>query len=266
MSCFAAVPSGCGGLALPDAFKTIVATICASFLVGGAAHASLCDAPPEDLIFAACGGQARVSLRLLPEDAGATPPEALDVTGAYTASDRRSGDKPKPVGLLVRNGEVISREYVRFDGLLTVDAADAPMIHMRSRVSFGGSVFSLNDTAARAAFLTAAADAGADVLQSHLLIIDGAADVADQDGAPQFRRRIMLQMTNGDIGIFDSSPRALTLHDATKEVAARFAPKMALNLDMGSYDFCRRGDELCGLLTADGVEKLSNLLRFSVAK
>lgn len=207
-----------------------------------------------------------MSLRLLPEDTGATPPDALDVTGAYTASDRRAGDKPKPVGLMVRNGEVISREYVRFDGLLTVDAAGNPVIHMRSRVSFSGIAYDLNQSAARAAFLKGVADAGGDVMQSHLLIIDGAADVADQAGAPQFRRRIMFQMANGDVGVFDSSPRALTLHDATEEVAARFAPAMALNLDMGSYDFCRRGDTLCGLLTGDGTAKLSNVLRFSVAQ
>lgn len=212
----------------------------------------------------ACDGAGLVELRLLPEDAGATPVGALDVTGAYTASDRRSGGKPKPVGLMVRNGEVISREFVRFDGVLVIDANGTPTTHMRSRVSFDGTVFNLNDVADRSAFLARASNAGADVMQSHLLIIDGAADVADQAGAPKFRRRIMFQMGNGDLGLFDSSPRALTLHDATAEVAARFAPAMALNLDMGSYDFCRRGDALCGLLIGEGTDKLSNLLRFSI--
>lgn len=203
---------------------------------------------------------------MLPEDAAPTPDAALDVTGVYTASDRRAGGKPKPVGLMVRNGEVISREFVRFDGVLVVDAAGVPEIHLRTRVPLGGKAYDLNDRTARAAFLTAAASAGADVAQSHLLIIDGRADVADQAGAPMFRRRIMFQMANGDIGVFDSSPRALTLHDATEEVAARFAPAMALNLDMGSYDFCRRGADLCGLLSDEGAAKLSNLLRFSTAR
>ena len=173
---------------------------------------------------------------------------------------------PKPVGLMVRNGEVISREFVRFDGVLVIDAQGMPGIHLRSRVSLLGVTYNLNDRSARGVFLAAASAAGADVAQSHLLIIDGVADVADQAGAPTFRRRVLFQLANGDIGVFDSSPRALTLHDATVEVAARFAPAMALNLDMGSYDYCRRGEALCGLLSEEGMAKLSNILRFSQAE
>ncbi|MGB0410766.1 MAG: hypothetical protein ACPGFA_04190 [Pikeienuella sp.] len=203
---------------------------------------------------------------MLPEDAGTTPQGALDVTGAYTASDKRVGNKPKPVGLMVRDGEVISREFVRFDGVLTSDATGHARIHMRTNVVLGERAFDLNNATQRSAFLVQAANDGFDVLQSHLLIIDGVADVADQEGAPTFRRRIMFQMDNGDIGVFDSSPRALTLHDATEEVAARFAPRMALNLDMGSYDFCRKGVALCGALAEAGTAKLSNLLRFSLAR
>lgn len=240
--------------------------MCASSLFGGAAHAALCDSADHDLIYAACDGAARIQALLLPEDMSPTPDSALDVTGAYTASDKRGEGLPKPVGLFVRDGEAISREFVRFDGVLVISADDTPEIHLRSRVGLGGERFNLNETDARAAFLKAVSGAGADVMQSHLLIIDGVADVADQSGAPMFRRRILFQMENGDIGVFDSSPRALTLHDATEEVAARFAPAMALNLDMGSYDFCRRGEALCGALTGDGRVKLSNLLRLSVAE
>ena len=222
------------------------------------------------MIFAACDGAGQVELLLLPDDISGpaakdtalTPVDALDVTGAYTAADMRPTGTPKPVGLLVRDGQVISREFVRFDGVLTVDRSGVPRLQMRTRVDLGGRRFNLNVPEERAGFLRMAEQAEADVLQSHLLIIDGQADVADQGGAPSFRRRILFQMANGDVGVFDSSPRALTLHDATEEVARRFSPAMALNLDMGSYNFCRRGAVPCGLLGADGLTKLSNLLRF----
>lgn len=227
-----------------------------------AAGGGLCDIQDDELIFTSCAGGA-VELRLLPEDAGATPDGALDVTGGYTATDRRAEGRPKPVGLFVRGGEVISREYVRFDGVLTVDDG-APTLHHRRRVLFSGQRYDLEDAADRAAFLSRAAAAGSAVMQSHLLIVDGMVDTAPIDGAPRFRRRILFQMKDGAFGVFDSSPRMLTLNEATEEVAARFAPDMALNLDMGSYDFCRSGAKLCGALGPQSLGKLSNLLRFTV--
>jgi hypothetical protein len=56
----------------------------------------------------------------------------------------------------------------------------------------------------------------------------------------------------------------MTLHAAAEHLAAELAPKMALNLDMGSYDFCRSavsGTEVsCGIRGVSDTEKLSNLL------
>ncbi len=226
-----------------------------------AAANGLCAVQDDELIFTSCAGGA-IELRLLPEDAGPTPENALDVTGAYTATDKRDGDRPKPVGLFVRGGEVISREYVRFDGVLTVSDG-APVLHHRRRVAFDGRLFDLEDQADRAAFLRAVADGRSDLLQSHLLIVDGKVDTAPIDSAPRFRRRILFQMADGKFGVYDSSPRMLTLHEATEEVAARFAPQMALNLDMGSYDFCRAGVRLCGAMGPQKIGKLSNLMRFT---
>ena len=225
-----------------------------------AAGNGLCALGDEELIFTSCDGGA-VELRLLPEDAGLTPADALDVTGAYTATDKRGDGRPKPVGLFVRNGEVISREYVRFDGVLTI-VDGVPALHHRRRVAFGDRRFDLETPEDRAAFLARTAARGADLMQSHLLIVDGNVDTAPIDGAPRFRRRILFQMSDGRFGVYDSSPRALTLHEATEELAAKVAPEMALNLDMGSYDFCSRGGASCGALSLQATGKLSNVLRF----
>lgn len=228
------------------------------------AAAQACVPKTAELIYAACSGQARAELRLLPEDVGATPLTSLDITGGYTAVDRRKGDKPKPVGLMVRDGRIISREYVRFDGVLTIDAAGAPLIQYRRAVNLGGGLFDLNDAGERRAFLSISAREKADVLQSHLLIVNGQVDVTQRASAPRFRRRIMFQTSKGALGVYDSSPRSLTLYEAAMEVARDFAPVMALNLDMGSYDFCRRGADLCGYLTDEGAAKLSNIIRLHI--
>lgn len=226
-----------------------------------AGSSELCDLQDDDLIFTSCAGGA-VELRLLPEDADSTPDGVLDVTGGYTATDSRDNGRPKPVGLFVRAGEVVNREYVRFDGVLTVTNGE-PTLHHRRRIVFDGQPYDLEGALERAAFLSRATETGSAVMQSHLLIVDGEVDTAPIDGAPRFRRRILFQMTDGKFGVFDSTPRMLTLNEATEEVAAKFAPNMALNLDMGSYDFCRQGQRLCGALGPQSTGKLSNLLRFT---
>lgn len=229
-------------------------------LIGAPALA--CDAPEDEgLLYFSCAPKA--SLLLLPEDAGAPAlgEGELIVTGGYTATDRREGGRPKPVGLFVSEGRVASREYVRFDGVLTVEAG-RPALHYRRRVALGGEVWDLEDTAARAAFLAAAETSGAAVAQSHLLIIDGAVDTAPVDGAPRFRRRILFQ-TSAGVGVWDSGAEMLTLDEAARAVHAQFAPEMALNLDMGSYDFCQIGEARCGALSYAQTGKLSNMLRLS---
>ena len=222
-----------------------------------------CEAPDDDgLLYHSC--DAAAALLLLPEDAGA-PDLANDellVTGGYTATDARDDGRPKPVGLFASEGRIASREYVRFDGVLTI-AEGRPRLHYRRRVKFLGRNWDLEDRADRSGFLAAAETSGASLLQSHLLIIDGAVDTAPVSGAPVFRRRILFQ--KGDaVGVWDSGADALTLDEAAREVARRFAPDMALNLDMGSYDFCQRGAVRCGALRYAQTGKLSYMLRFSL--
>lgn len=225
------------------------------------ASGSLCGRTDKSLIWADCGAGG-VEILLLPEDAGLTPKDALDVTGGYTATDKRENGKPKPVGLFVRGGLVVSREYVRADGVLLIDADGAPRLLHRRRADIAGQSFDLDDTDQRTRFLDAVAEAGGSLLQSHLLIVDGAVDAHPQDGAPRFWRRIFFQMKSGEYGLWDTSPRALTLAEAAEELAEEIGPSMAINLDMGSYDFCRMGAKSCGLLSYAETGKLSNILRF----
>ncbi|MEM7544381.1 MAG: hypothetical protein AAF367_02510 [Pseudomonadota bacterium] len=244
-------------------FYVLASCLCVagSALAEGGQH--ICDADDPTLIWSDCGAVAHGELLLLPEDASLTPDGALDVTGVYTATDKRGEDKPKPVGLFVRDGTVISREYVRFDGVLVVEPEGEITIGFRRNYTFRGNAYDLEEPTLRARFIDDVAEAGASLAQSHLLIIDGRVDAAPVEGAPRFRRRILMQAVDGTLGIYDSSPRALTLAEAAEEVAQKFAPAMALNLDMGSYDFCRDGTRLCGALTYEQTGKLSNMLRLT---
>ncbi len=84
--------------------------------------------------------------------------------------------------------------------------------------------------------------------------------------SPVFVRR-MLFIDDEGFGLYQTGwPE--TLHDAATQLAGALAPRMALNLDMGSYDYCQRADvdaeASCGRLDRDNTGKLSNLLVLTV--
>jgi hypothetical protein len=129
-------------------------------------------------------------------------------------------------------------------------------------LTFAGREYDLTTLDQRHAFLDAASGQGVSVLQSHLLIVDGQIDVLPQENAPTFTRRILFTNDTG-YGLYQTSG-SRTLYDAATQLAEELAPNMALNLDMGSYDYCQhvRDGEVsgCGMLGRDDTGKLSNLL------
>lgn len=232
-----------------------------------AAPALACPEPSDGLLFHSCWGEASADLVLLPEDQPLPePPEdgvRLIVTGAYTARDMREAGHPAPVGLYMRAGEVVNRNMSRMDGLLVVDPQKGELaLFDRTAVPRGSRTLNMRQVEPRETFIEIASRAGLDVLQSHLLIIDGELDVRDQPDAPRFRRRILFTDAEG-FGLFQTED-AVTLYDAARLLEDAVDPVMALNLDMGSYDFCllqRDGVErLCGVLGREQTDKLSNLL------
>lgn len=236
-----------------------------------ASEAALADGcAPEGprIAFAACAGEAAVEILLLPEDAALVaeaPPGALTVTGAYTATDKRDG-KAKPVGVFIRGGERVSLELARMDGLLIVEADGTARIVTVEDARLGGVRHDLGVYEGRAAFAEAARAAGASALQSHLLIRDGALDVRPVEDAPRAGRRLLFETEDGALGVWDGGAAPMTLHEAAEALMAEASPRMALNLDMGSYDFCERTDkagkaESCGVVGREATAWLSNLIR-----
>lgn len=241
--------------------------------LGQSSAAALSLSCPEkggNLLFHSCWGEAAAELVLLPEDAGrvtATDPErkAIVVTGAYTGKDVRSDGAHNPVGLFIDGGVVVNPNLARMDGIVLIEPERGSIsIQTRSSVGLGEAAYDLTDPETRMAFAAQASERGFSVIQSHLLINDGTLDVRATDNAPVAVRRILFTDEQG-WGLWQT-PGAMTLFDAATQFQTDYGPLMALNLDMGSYDYCIEYGEVtrnCGVLGATDTAKLSNLLRFS---
>ncbi|MGF1503346.1 MAG: hypothetical protein ACFBSD_16190 [Paracoccaceae bacterium] len=233
-------------------------------LLGLGSGAAACPEVSEPLLFHSCHGPSRAEIVLLPEDPEpqADAPRFLAVTGTYTGRDSRGEGLPNPVGLFLRDGRAVNPTLARMDGILLIGPDRQPSIHVRDDVPVGGLRFDLRDPAARSAFIAEAGAARIDVLQSHLLIRDGRLDLRPVPDAPRYVRRIFFSGPHG-YGVWQS-PAPLTLYDAAAELARTHAPRMALNLDMGSFDYCWRAEagpaRGCGLRGRGETGALSNLL------
>lgn len=213
----------------------------------------------------------RVSARIhfLPDgqDAAlAAPPtdaRQVVVTGAYTRAD-----KFEPGGLVIRAGDATTRFPQRWDGVLLVSADGEPSLHNKRAVWWRGRRFNLDADDERVAFLDAAQSDRLSALQSHLLISEGRLDLREIEGAPRFRRRLLFDTSDGRIGVYESET-ALTLYEAAVDLMRLAEPRMALNLDMGAYNFCeeRAGSETtkCGVVSRAGLDRLTNLIELRVA-
>ena len=226
-----------------------------------------CPQVSETMLMHSCWGQTRAEIVLLPEQTAAVsraPAASLTVTGAYTGTEPRDKGAPNPVGLFVHGGQVINPNLARMDGVLVIDPADGvPAIYPRTAVRTARGLVDLTDPEARAAFAADAAAQGLSVLQSHLLIVDGTLDVRPVEDAPSAKRRFLILDEHG-YGIAQTAGSE-TLYKAGLWVAQTYKPRMALNLDMGSFDYCllqmKDGQENCGVLGAAETARLSNLLR-----
>jgi len=212
------------------------------------------------LLLNSCQAPVAVRLLILPDKPVPQGEHVLSVTGAYSSGDRFGIE-----GLVIQGGKLVSRRYKNWDGILIVDAHGAPHVFHARNVTLADENFNLKEKSSRLAFIAKAKDLGVAVLQSHLLIANGVLDVADVAGAPEFYRRMLVTFNGGDFGIWQSSA-AMTLYGAAREVENQLHPVMALNLDMGAYDFCLSGPKSalkdCGALLVP-VEKLTNLLEFT---
>lgn len=191
----------------------------------------------------------RATLFVVPDDLPLSDSKGITVTGAYTGTELRQGGGNAPVGFFLQDGEVINRNGGPMDGVLLIDG-DNVRITRRD-------VIGIDSAQGRLALAERAKQDHISMLQSHLLISDGELDIHEIEDAPRFTRRVLIQTEDG-LGIWQSA-QPLTLYSAAVAVQSACAPTMALNLDMGSYDYCVSDGRYCGLRR--DTERLSNLLR-----
>ncbi len=207
-----------------------------------------------------CKGDISVRLRVLPDEVENKFEHLLTVAGTYSSGDRFGIE-----GLVIKGGKSISRRYQNWDGVLIIDAKGHPKLFHAKDVTVDGENFNLKKQPLRDAFIAKAKVAGVTVLQSHLLITDGILDLKDVDGAPRFKRRLLVTLKDGSFAIWETA-QAETLYDAAHLLQEELAPVMAFNLDMGAYDYCVSGaddtQKNCGRLIVS-KDKLTNLLEFS---
>lgn len=235
--------------------------LAAAIVTLSAASAAAC--PTDDrIVFVSCQTPVKAQLKRLGRDpVSEGPRNSLTITGTYSSADRFGIE-----GIAIVAGKLVSGRFKGWDGLAVISPDGGLSLHHVERVALGGQRFNLRDRDARRGFEALARKDKLSAIQSHLLIADGAVDVQDRAGQPQFRRRILFETRDGNIGVFDTGGRALTLFAAARELEAAVGPRMALNLDMGAYDYCawnRGGPDYCGLLPRSATGILTNVLIFS---
>jgi hypothetical protein len=249
---------------LHDFVRSLARLACLLPLASLPVEAAECSADPG-ILFSSCAGETTARLVLTGENGVDVEPgipglHRVTVTGAYTSGERR-----EPEGLFIVAGEALDPVPQGWDGVAVIDERGRLSLHYARRIDMGDERWNLRDGRSRKAFAKAAAQRGWSVLQSHMLVIDGRNDTRPRDGAPRFTRRLLYTLADGTIGLYETPP--MTLHGAASAIMDALSPVMAFNLDMGSYDYCRRDagqrSEDCGTLAPSQTAKLSNVLILS---
>lgn len=214
----------------------------------------------KSLLIASCNNPLSVKLRVLPDDTEPDSTHLLTVAGTYSSADRFGVE-----GLAIKNGEIISRRYQNWDGVLIITDDGLPRVFHAEDINIESEKYNLKEKSSREAFLKNATKNKFSVLQSHLLIRNKMLDLEDVENAPRFKRRLLVILEDESFGIWETRAPE-TLYEAARQLQDDLNPKMALNLDMGAYDYCFLGPVGvqidCGNLNVS-EDKLTNLLEFS---
>ncbi len=227
-----------------------------------AVNAEGCPARAQVSLFHSCEIPAVVDLQFHPLKFEHSSSDILSVTGAYSSADRFGVE-----GLAIGGERLVSSRFQGWDGFLLVSAAGEPRIYNASDIQLGDRAFDLKRQPDRRDFVTQARADGYSLIQSHLLIVDGALDVRQVEKARRFVRRMFFTDSAG-WGVYETKS-AVTLYDAALEIQEALNPDMVMNLDMGAYNYCQQntptGFKSCGDLFTD-TKNLTNLITIQLPK
>ncbi len=210
-----------------------------------AAWAQQCPERAQDALFHSCQTSAVVDLQFFPVDITPQSTDILSVTGTYSSGDRFGVE-----GLAFDADRVVSSRFQGWDGILLVSPDGEPKLFNASNVQLADTTFNLKRQPDRHDFVKLARAQGYSLIQSHLLITNGALDVKQVGSARRFVRRMFFTDSTG-WGVYETKT-ALTLYDAAVEIQEALNPSMVINLDMGAYNYCQKN-------TSDGFVGCGNL-------
>ena len=231
-------------------------------LVPFVASAEGCPARAQVSLFHSCEIPAVIDLQFHPVEIKRVSTDILSVTGTYSSADRFGVE-----GLAISGDRLVSSRFQGWDGFLLVSPDGVPKIHHAADMRLGEQVFDLKRQPDRREFVTYARTQGYSLIQSHLLIVNGALDVRQVDNARRFVRRMFFTDSAG-WGVYETTS-AVTLYDAAVEIQEALNPDMVMNLDMGAYNYCQKntptGFKACGDLFTK-AENLTNLITIQLPK
>jgi hypothetical protein len=236
--------------------KRFIALALAVIFMPFMAVAEGCPARAQVSLFHSCEIPARVELQFLPVTIERADTDILSVTGTYSSADRFGVE-----GLAIDGERLVSSRFQGWDGFLMVSPSGEPQVFNAAKITLDGKTYNLKRQPDRRNFVAASRAQGYAMIQSHLLITDGALDVKNVENARRFVRRMFFTDGAG-WGVYETKS-AVTLYDAAVEIQEALNPDMVLNLDMGAYNYCQKntpdGFEACGDLFTN-AENLTNLI------
>lgn len=157
----------------------------------------------------------------------------LVLSGTYTSP------LGMPVGLNVLRGEVINPAIQKFDGLILLDREGQISLTHIDHLEYNLKPYRIRSSFSDyKSFLQKASKDRLSVLQSHLILNHGNILIQDNANGRKMRRRVLFATSDGGIHIYDSFEKDHSLFDAAKFVKDTYAAQIAINLDMGDFNFC----------------------------
>jgi len=156
------------------------------------------------------------------------------LTGTYTSPFAI------PTGLCIINGEIINPALQKWNGLLILNKDRQLNIYSADDLTVDFKDLKIktnyNDYID---FVEKLKQDKLSVIQSHLILYKGNVLIENNPQEKKFRRRIIFQTADNSIHIYDSFDKEVTLFDIATSLHADFKAVSAINLDMGTYNFCK---------------------------
>lgn len=144
-----------------------------------------------------------------------------------------------PVGLNIMDGAVINPAIQKFDGLILIDKDGQISLTHIDELEYNLKSYRIRSSLEDYQnFLQKARRDGLSVLQSHLILDHGNILIQDNAKGRKSRRRILFESSDGGLHIYDSFEKKLTLFEAAKYLKDNYEAQLAVNLDMGDFNFC----------------------------